>query len=77
MKEMLNIQLKDNVKARILDPGLTNQYNNGEPEFKIPCAGRLLQFIKNKHHIVMKIYHNPIVQKAVKGSIPRRKRIRY
>jgi polyphosphate kinase len=49
LKEMLKIQLRDNTKARILDPELQNNY------------------IKHKHHIVMKIYHNPRCAKSRAG----------
>jgi polyphosphate kinase len=36
LKKMLLIQLQDNTKARILDPGLNNQYNriNGQENFR-------------------------------------------
>jgi polyphosphate kinase len=67
MKEMLNIQLKDNLKARILDPDLLNEYNLGDPERKFRAQEDYYNFIKNKHHILMKIYHNPRCSKSRAG----------
>jgi polyphosphate kinase len=69
LKEMLNIQLKDNSKARILGPGLINEYNladEGE-EQKYRAQEDYYKYIKNKHHIVMKIYHNPRCAKSRAG----------
>ena len=69
LKEMLNIQLKDNSKARILEPGLLNAYNLGdETDEQIYRAQEdYYKYIKNKHHIVMKIYHNPRCSKSRAG----------
>lgn len=67
LKEMLKIQLKDNVKARILDPDLSNRYNSGETDKKFRAQEDYYNFIKNKHHIVMKIYHNPRCAKSREG----------
>ncbi len=67
LKEMLNIQLKDNLKARILDPGLHNEYNSVDPEKKFRAQEDYYNFIKNKHHIIMKIYHNPRCAKSRAG----------
>lgn len=67
LKEMLNIQLKDNSKARILDPDLKNEYNMGEPRENFRAQEDYYNFIKNKHHIVMKIYHNPRCAKSRAG----------
>lgn len=67
LKEMLNIQLKDNSKARILDPSLINQYNQGMPGQVYRAQEDYYRYIKNKHHIVMIIYHNPRCAKSRAG----------
>ncbi len=67
LMEMLNIQLKDNSKARILDPDLLNKYNRGDSEIKYRAQEDYYNFIKNKHHIIMKIYHNPRCAKSRAG----------
>ncbi len=67
LKEMLNIQLKDNLKARILDPDLKNEYSTGDPHKSYRAQEDYYNFIKNKHHIVMKIYHNPRCPKSRAG----------
>lgn len=59
LMEMLMIQLKDNTKARILDPELRNLYNQANPECKFRAQEDYYNYIKNRHHILMKIYHNP------------------
>ena len=64
--EMLNIQLKDNSKARVLDSELINKYNIGEKE-TFRAQEDYYKYIKNKHHIVMKIYHNPRCSKSRAG----------
>ena len=58
LKEMLNIQLKDNSKARILDANLLNEYNTGDKQV-YRAQEDYYKYIKQKHHIVLKIYHNP------------------
>lgn len=67
LKEMLKIQLKDNLKARILDPKLMNEYNIGDTDRKFRAQEDYYNFIKNKHHIIMKIYHNPRCAKSRAG----------
>ncbi|MBK6283330.1 MAG: polyphosphate kinase 1 [Draconibacterium sp.] len=69
LKEMLHIQLKDNSKARILEPGLLNEYNLGDDddEHVYRAQEDYYKFIKNKHHFVMKIYHNPRCSKSRAG----------
>lgn len=66
LKEMLNIQLKDNSKARILDANLLNKYNEGENQV-FRAQEDYYRFIKQKHHIVMQIYHNPRCAKSRAG----------
>jgi len=66
LKEMLNIQLKDNTKARILDENLLNKYNTGA-ESTFRAQEDYYRYIKQKHHIVMKIYHNPHCSKSRAG----------
>jgi len=67
LKEMLNIQLKDNSKARILDAGLQNSYNHGDGEFVYRAQEDYYRQMKNKHHIIMIIYHNPRCAKSRAG----------
>ncbi|HKI87463.1 MAG TPA: polyphosphate kinase 1 [Draconibacterium sp.] len=67
LKEMLNIQLKDNSKARILDPELLNEYNKTDTDKVYRAQEDYYNYIKNKHHIVMKIYHNPRCAKSRAG----------
>jgi polyphosphate kinase len=67
IKEMLNIQLKDNSKARILDENLINEYNYGNSGQIFRAQEDYYRFIKNKHHIVMIIYHNPRCSKSRAG----------
>ena len=67
LKEMLHIQLKDNSKARILDANLLNKYNITEEIQVYRAQEDYYKFIKQKHHIVMKIYHNPHCSKSRAG----------
>jgi polyphosphate kinase len=67
LKEMLNIQLKDNSKARILDENLLNLYNKTEDTQVYRAQEDYYRYIKQKHHIVMKIYHNPRCAKSRAG----------
>jgi polyphosphate kinase len=67
LKEMLNIQLKDNSKARILDAVLQNSYNRGNGEQIYRAQEDYYRLMKNKHHIVMIIYHNPRCAKSRAG----------
>lgn len=66
LKEMLSIQLKDNSKARILNPELKNEYvSGGDKSYR--AQEDYYRYIKSKHHIVMKIYHNPRCSKSRAG----------
>ncbi len=67
LKEMLNIQLMDNTKARILDSELLNKYSGGDSGKKYRAQEDYYNFIRNKHHIIMKIYHNPRCAKSRAG----------
>lgn len=67
LKEMLNIQLRDNVKARILDPSLQNNYNKNDHLQTYRAQEDFYNFIKKQHQIVMKIYHNPRCAKSRAG----------
>ncbi len=67
LKEMLNIQLRDNSKARILDANLLNEYNKGEGKVVYRAQEDYYKYIKHKHHLVMKIYHNPRCSKSRAG----------
>ncbi len=66
LKAMLKFQLKDNTKARILDSELLNKYNIGG-ENKSRAQEDYYRFRKKKHHIIMKIYHNPRCAKSRAG----------
>jgi polyphosphate kinase len=59
IKQMLRIQLADNAKARILDPLLQNQYNRQNQDATYRAQEDFYNYIKKKHQIVLKIYHNP------------------
>ena len=67
LKTMLHIQLKDNSKARILDPDLKNVYQKIYPGFKFRGQEDYYNYIRGKHHIAMKIYHNPRCAKSRLG----------
>jgi polyphosphate kinase len=67
LKEMLHIQLRDNTKARILDPQLQNNYNDRSRDSKYRAQEDYYNYIKKKHHFIMKIYHNPRCAKSRAG----------
>jgi len=67
LKEMLKIQLSDNTKARILDTELQNNYNKNNLEAVYRAQEDYYKYIKHKHHIVMKVYHNPRCSKSRAG----------
>ncbi|SHF51979.1 polyphosphate kinase [Mariniphaga anaerophila] len=67
LKEMLKIQLRDNTKARILDPELQNRYNKPSLEETYRAQEDYYNYIKKRHHTVMKIYHNPRCTKSRAG----------
>ena len=67
LMEMLLIQLKDNSKARILDQDLQNNYQRIYPGMKFRAQEDYYNYIRNKHHVVMKIYHNPRCAKSRAG----------
>jgi polyphosphate kinase len=47
LKEMLEIQLKDNSKSRILDPHLSNHYSKENPEIKFRAQEDYYNYIKS------------------------------
>jgi polyphosphate kinase len=67
LKEMLKIQLRDNTKARILDLQLQNNYNNRSQDSKYRAQEDYYNYIKKKHHFIMKVYHNPRCAKSRAG----------
>ena len=67
LRQMLKIQLKDNSKARLLDNQLSNQYNQQETETRFRAQEDFYNYIKQQHHISMKIYHNPRCAKSREG----------
>ena len=67
LMEMLKIQLRDNTKSRIWDNELTNSYSRQHMEGRFRAQEDYYQFIKEKHQIEMKIYHNPRCSKSRAG----------
>ncbi|MGQ7867883.1 polyphosphate kinase 1 [Sunxiuqinia sp. sy24] len=67
LREMLKIQLRDNTKSRILDNGLSNTYNRQDMEGRFRAQEDYYQYIKQKHQVTMKIYHNPRCSKSRAG----------
>lgn len=59
LKEMLKIQLRDNTKSRILDNNLSNTYNRQQAEGRFRAQEDYYRYIREKHQIVMEIYHHP------------------
>ena len=67
LKEMLKIQLRDNAKSRILDNELSNTYSRQQTDGRFRAQEDFYQYIKQKHQIIMKIYHNPRCSKSRAG----------
>lgn len=67
LRQMLKIQLKDNSKARILNNELSNNYNRQEIGSRFRAQEDFYNYIKQQHHITMKIYHNPRCPKSREG----------
>ena len=67
LREMLKIQLKDNTKSRILDNELQNTYNRQHMEGRFRAQEDYYQYIRLKHQVAMKIYHNPRCSKSRAG----------
>lgn len=67
LREMLKIQLRDNTKSRILDNELSNIYNRQHLEGRFRAQEDYYQYIKQKHQVAMKIYHNPRCSKSRAG----------
>ncbi|HKJ41756.1 MAG TPA: polyphosphate kinase 1 [Sunxiuqinia sp.] len=67
LREMLKIQLRDNTKSRIWDNELTNTYSRQHMEGRFRAQEDFYQFIKQRHQIAMKIYHNPRCSKSRAG----------
>ncbi len=65
--EMLKIQLRDNTKSRILDNELSNTYSRQQSDGRFRAQEDFYQYIKQKHQIIMKIYHNPRCSKSRAG----------
>jgi polyphosphate kinase len=64
LKELLQIQLRDNTKARILDSDLGNRYNNQANGPRYRAQEDYHNYIKKRHQNIMKIYHNPRCSKS-------------
>ncbi len=67
LRAMLKFQLRDNTKARILDNELQNNYSRSEVEGRFRAQEDFYQYIKEKHQVIMKIYHNPRCAKSRAG----------
>ncbi len=63
LRTMLEFQMRDNVKARILNNELSNIYGKTGGEI-YRSQEDFYQFLKNKHQVKMKIYHNPRCAKS-------------
>ncbi|HLN75079.1 MAG TPA: polyphosphate kinase 1, partial [Prolixibacteraceae bacterium] len=70
LKELLQIQLRDNTKARILDSELTNHYNNTTTNGQHHRAQEDFHtYIKKRHQNLLKIYYNPRCSKSREGLL--------
>lgn len=69
LKELLQIQLRDNTKARILDGTLSNRYNNPVKGPRYRAQEDYHYYIKKRHQNIMKIYHNPRCSKSREGLL--------
>ena len=69
LKELLQIQLRDNTKARILDSSLSNRYNNPGNGPRYRAQEDYHNYIKKRHQNIMKIYHNPRCSKSREGLL--------
>jgi polyphosphate kinase len=70
LKELLQIQLRDNTKARILDSELTNHYNNTPTNGQHHRAQEDFHtYIKKRHQNLLKIYYNPRCSKSREGLL--------
>ncbi len=67
LRRMLKYQLRDNTKSRILDNSLSNTYNRQQAEGRFRAQEDFYQYIKEKHQVNMKIYHNPRCSKSRAG----------
>jgi polyphosphate kinase len=67
LRTMLKIQLRDNTKSRILDNELSNKYSRQHLEGRFRAQEDYYQYIKEKHQLTMKIYHNPRCSKSRAG----------
>lgn len=67
LREMLKIQLRDNTKSRILDNELSNTYSRQHMEGRFRAQEDYYQYIRLKHQVAMKIYHNPRCSKSRAG----------
>ncbi len=63
LRTMIELQCRDNAKARILDNDLENKYNSSNDE-KLRSQEDFYQFIKDKHQVRMKIFHHPRCTKS-------------
>lgn len=67
LRQMMKCQLRDNTKARILDNQLANNYNRQTVDGRFRAQEDFHQYIKEKHQVTMKIYHNPRCAKSRAG----------
>jgi len=67
LKAMLRTQLRDNTKSRILDNELSNRYNRQQAGGRFRAQEDYYRYIREKHQIVMEIYHHPRCSKSRAG----------
>jgi polyphosphate kinase len=65
LKNILEIQLSDNVKARILDNDLSNRYVRDRKQKKIRSQVEIYNYLHQKTSAVLGIIQPPVVQTAV------------
>ncbi|MFV0345541.1 MAG: polyphosphate kinase 1 [Bacteroidales bacterium] len=58
LRTMIDIQLKDNTKARIIDKKMSNSYQKTKSNIPVRAQNDFYSYLKKIHHKSMKIYHN-------------------
>ncbi|MFV0506930.1 MAG: polyphosphate kinase 1 [Bacteroidales bacterium] len=58
LRTMIDIQLKDNTKARIIDKKMSNSYQRPNVGASVRAQNDFYSYLRNKHHKTMKLYHN-------------------
>ncbi|MFV0484304.1 MAG: polyphosphate kinase 1 [Bacteroidales bacterium] len=58
LRTMIDIQLRDNTKARVIDKTMSNSYQTATNEIEVRAQNDFYSYLKEKHNKTMKIYHN-------------------